>query len=202
MIIIIILQEGIRNRSEPAEPQRAALLHSGTGRNSIQHIVYSIVQQYSNSNNNSNSNSNSCSIVQYSIVWTRSRTEPNGTEPRRVRKAQAEPRRIGKYNFPNRTEPMNFRKVRNRNEPKRIELDMCIHIYIYIYIYIQLVLSVCLSLSLSLYVYIYIYPPFYISIYIPNSLSLSLYIYIYIFLCCPSCSPFLVPWTSRAERRG
>ena len=36
---------------------------------------------------------------------TRKRTEPSRTEPRRVRKTQAEPRRTEKLNFPNRTVP-------------------------------------------------------------------------------------------------
>ena len=76
-----VCQEGIGNRTEPAEPNRTEPFHSGTGRNR-----------------------------------TRKRTEANRTEPRRVLKAQAEPRRTGTSNFPNRTEPMNFREVRNRNE--------------------------------------------------------------------------------------
>ena len=48
---VYLLQEGIRNRTEPAEPNRTKPFDSGTGRNR-----------------------------------TRNRTEPNRTEPRRVRK--------------------------------------------------------------------------------------------------------------------
>ena len=52
---------------------------------------------------------------------TRNRTEPNQTEPRRVRNTQAEPRRTGNNSLsePNGTEPMNVRKVRNQNESNR-----------------------------------------------------------------------------------
>ena len=39
---------------------------------------------------------------------TRKRTGPNRTEPLRVRKARAEPRRTAKTIFPNRTEPNRF----------------------------------------------------------------------------------------------
>ena len=67
---IQILQEGIINRTEPAEPNGTEPFNSGTGRNR-----------------------------------TRKRTEPDRTEPRRVRKTQAEPRRTGEQVFPNRTEP-------------------------------------------------------------------------------------------------
>ena len=77
-----IFQEGIRNRTEPAEPNQTEPFDSGTGRNR-----------------------------------TRKRTEPNRTEPRRVRKTQAKPRRTGEINF--RTEPINFRKVQNRNKSNR-----------------------------------------------------------------------------------
>ena len=79
-----LLQEGIRNRTEPAEPNWTKPFNSGTGRNR-----------------------------------TRKRTEPNRTESRRVRKVQAEPRWTGKMQFLNRTEPINFRKGRNRNESNR-----------------------------------------------------------------------------------
>ena len=41
---------------------------------------------------------------------TRKKNEPNRTEPRRVRKTQAELRRTEKNMFPNRTEAMNFEK--------------------------------------------------------------------------------------------
>ena len=48
--------------------------------------------------------------------WKRKRKR-NRTEPRSVRKTQAELRRTGKTKFPNRTEPINF--------PKRIEPNRC-----------------------------------------------------------------------------
>ena len=56
---------------------------------------------------------------------TRNRTEPNRTEPRRVRKTQDEARRAGNFNFPNRTEPINFEK--SGTEPNRF-LPGCLHI--------------------------------------------------------------------------
>ena len=83
---MFIKQEGIRNRTEAAAPNRIEPCNSGTGRNR-----------------------------------TRNQTEPNRTEPRRVRKTQAEPRRTGKNTFPNRTEPnrLIFKKVWNRNKSNR-----------------------------------------------------------------------------------
>ena len=65
---------------------------------------------------------------------------------RHLRKTQAEQRRTGKNNCqtkPNRAEPMNVRKVRNRNESNRTSSFLYIYIYIYMYIH--------------MYIYIYIY---------------------------------------------
>ena len=58
------------------------------------------------------------------------RTEPNRTERRRVREAQAEPHRTVIIYFPNRTEPMNFRKSgtkTNRTEP----IPSCFMCFVY-----------------------------------------------------------------------
>ena len=82
-----IWQEGIRNRTEPAEPDRTEPKFSfGTSRNR-----------------------------------TRNRTERNRTEPRRVRKTQAEPHRTGNFKFPNRTEPSRTDGFQKSPGPKRIE---------------------------------------------------------------------------------
>ena len=53
---------------------------------------------------------------------TRRGTEPNRTEPRRVREnaGRTASNREQLFSEPNRTEPINFRKVRNRNESNRI----------------------------------------------------------------------------------
>ena len=53
------------------------------------------------------------------------RTEPNRTEPRRVRKTQAVSRRIGKLNFPNRTDELSKSPEPKRIEPNWFFPDVC-----------------------------------------------------------------------------
>ena len=165
----------MRNRTEPAGPNRTEPFISGTGRNR-----------------------------------TRNRIKPNRNEPRRVRKTQAEPCRTGKkyISEPNRTQPINDRKVWNRNESNRTVsfLPVYIYIYIYTYIYIYMYMYMCVYIlqhaakyvkSVSCpsglgvlsgfwqsLIYIYMYTlVLYIYIYIRTYIYIYMcYIYVYIYI--------------------
>ena len=78
-------QEGIRNRTEPAEPNRTEPFNSGTGCNR-----------------------------------TRKRTGPSHYASKKSRPNSIEPGNVIVRTEPNRTEPMNCRKVRSQNKSNRI----------------------------------------------------------------------------------
>ena len=105
-------------------------------------------------------------------------SEPNRTEPRRVRKEMAEPRRTGTTVCPNRTEPNRLIPENDATEPNRTGPFLglasarsvvrhgvfpitCIYIYIHTYLHIYNCMCymciIYIYIIVCVYIYIYIY---------------------------------------------
>ena len=108
--IIAIIATGLQAASPGPQPR--APRNTGTRQSSIEVPL-------KNSRKESETEPNRPNRIEPNRLILEPDAEPNRTEPRRVQKTQAEPRRTGKMFCPNRTEPN--RTEPNRTEPNRTE---------------------------------------------------------------------------------